>query len=68
MVGSYLAGRTSLALLNQTWALNATFTNYLLGQQKLVFKQRRGNGPAPRSGDSAHRDRCAGGSRGGRAT
>jgi len=32
-----------LALLNQIWAVDATFTNYLLAQQKLVFKQRTGS-------------------------
>jgi hypothetical protein len=31
-----------LALLNEIWALDATYTNYLLAQQKLVFKQRTG--------------------------
>jgi hypothetical protein len=31
-----------LALLNEIWALDATYTNYLLAQQKLVFKQRSG--------------------------
>jgi hypothetical protein len=31
-----------LALLNEIWALDATYTNYLLAQQKLVFKQRQG--------------------------
>lgn len=31
-----------LDLLNQIWELDAIFTNYLLPQQKLIFKQRRG--------------------------
>jgi hypothetical protein len=31
-----------LALLNEIWALDALFTNYLLAQQKLIFKQRHG--------------------------
>lgn len=31
-----------LALLNEIWELDRTFTNYLLPQQKLVFKQRNG--------------------------
>jgi len=31
-----------LATLNEIWALDALFTNYLLPQQKLVFKQRHG--------------------------
>lgn len=31
-----------LDLLNQIWDLDAIFTNYLLPQQKLIFKQRRG--------------------------
>lgn len=31
-----------LDLLNQIWDLDAVFTNYLLPQQKLIFKQRRG--------------------------
>lgn len=31
-----------LELLNQIWELDAIFANYLLPQQKLVFKQRRG--------------------------
>lgn len=30
------------AKLNQIWELDATYTNYLLAQQKLVFKQRNG--------------------------
>lgn len=33
---------TLLAKLNEIWELDATFTNYLLPQQKLVFKQRNG--------------------------
>ena len=31
-----------LSLLNQIWALDRTFTNYLLAQQKLVKKERHG--------------------------
>lgn len=31
-----------LELLNEIWELDRTFTNYLLPQQKLIFKQRRG--------------------------
>lgn len=31
-----------LALLNGIWEFDRTFTNYLLPQQKLVFKQRNG--------------------------
>ena len=31
-----------LATLNQIWELDAMFTNYLLPQQKLIFKQRTG--------------------------
>jgi transposase InsO family protein len=31
-----------LAKLNEIWALDALFTNYLLPQQKLIFKQRNG--------------------------
>ncbi len=31
-----------LVLLNQIWELDRTFTNHLLPQQKLVFKQRNG--------------------------
>ena len=31
-----------LATLNQIWELDAVFTNYLLPQQKLIFKQRNG--------------------------
>ncbi|GAB3795130.1 DDE-type integrase/transposase/recombinase [Humibacter antri] len=31
-----------LALLNEIWELDRMFTNYLLPQQKLVFKQRNG--------------------------
>ena len=33
---------TELALLNEIWELDRVFTNYLLPQQKLVFKQRNG--------------------------
>ena len=33
---------TELALLNEIWELDRMFTNYLLPQQKLVFKQRNG--------------------------
>ena len=32
-----------LAILNQIWELDRTFTNYLLAQQKIVFKQRNGS-------------------------
>src|ERR1035437_5087056 len=32
-----------LDLLNQIWALDGVFTNYLLAQQKLAFKQRHGS-------------------------
>ena len=32
-----------LAILNDIWALDMIFTNYLLAQQKLVFKQRNGS-------------------------
>jgi hypothetical protein len=32
-----------LALLNEIWELDEIFTNYLLPQQKLVFKQREGS-------------------------
>jgi hypothetical protein len=32
-----------LAILNQIWELDRTYTNYLLAQQKLVFKQRTGS-------------------------
>jgi hypothetical protein len=32
-----------LAVLNEIWALDMSFTNYLLAQQKLVFKQRTGS-------------------------
>jgi hypothetical protein len=31
-----------LSVLNRIWELDATYTNYLLAQQKLVFKQRNG--------------------------
>jgi hypothetical protein len=31
-----------LAVLKQIWELDRVFTNYLLPQQKLVFKARRG--------------------------
>ena len=31
-----------LAKLNEIWELNASFTNYFLPQQKLIFKQRHG--------------------------
>jgi hypothetical protein len=31
-----------LAVLNRIWALDQTFTNYLLAQQKLIHKQRHG--------------------------
>jgi transposase InsO family protein len=33
---------TELGLLNEIWELDRTYTNYLLAQQKLVFKQRNG--------------------------
>ena len=33
----------SSAALNEIWALDMGFTNYLLAQQKLVFKQRQGS-------------------------
>jgi hypothetical protein len=33
---------TELGLLNEIWELDAIYTNYLLAQQKLVFKQRDG--------------------------
>lgn len=33
---------SELELLNQIWELDRVFTNYLLPQQKLVFKQRNG--------------------------
>jgi hypothetical protein len=32
-----------LSLLNEIWALDMGYTNYLLAQQKLVFKQRSGS-------------------------
>jgi len=32
-----------LSILNQLWELDRTFTNYLLAQQKIVFKQRDGS-------------------------
>ena len=32
-----------LATLNQIWELDRAFTNYLLAQQKIVFKQRQGS-------------------------
>src|SRR5664280_2188205 len=32
-----------LSILNQIWELDRTFTNYLLAQQKIVFKQRQGS-------------------------
>jgi len=32
-----------LSILNQIWELDRTFTNYLLAQQKIVFKQRHGS-------------------------
>ena len=31
-----------LSILNQIWELDRTYTNYLLAQQKIVFKQRNG--------------------------
>jgi len=33
---------SELALLNEIWELDRVFTNYLLPQQKLIFKQRQG--------------------------
>ncbi len=33
---------TELGLLNEIWELDRIYTNYLLAQQKLVFKQRHG--------------------------
>ena len=33
---------SELALLNEIWELDRVFTNYLLPQQKLIFKQRHG--------------------------
>ena len=39
-------------VLNRIWELDCMFTNYLLAQQKLVFKQRHGaTVKAPRPGD-----------------
>ncbi len=32
-----------LSVLNQIWALDMVYTNYLLAQQKIVFKQRNGS-------------------------
>jgi hypothetical protein len=32
-----------LSILNQIWALDMVYTNYLLAQQKIVFKQRNGS-------------------------
>jgi len=32
-----------LSVLNQIWALDMVYTNYLLAQQKIVFKQRKGS-------------------------
>jgi len=32
-----------LSVLNQIWALDMIYTNYLLAQQKIVFKQRNGS-------------------------
>ena len=32
-----------LSILNQIWELDRTYTNYLLAQQKIVFKQRNGS-------------------------
>ena len=32
-----------LSVLNEIWALDMVFTNYLLAQQKIVFKQRNGS-------------------------
>jgi hypothetical protein len=33
---------SELALLNEIWEHDRVFTNYLLPQQKLIFKQRHG--------------------------
>jgi transposase InsO family protein len=32
-----------LSILNQIWELDRTYTNYLLAQQKIIFKQRNGS-------------------------
>ena len=32
-----------LSILNQIWEFDRTYTNYLLAQQKIVFKQRNGS-------------------------
>jgi transposase InsO family protein len=32
-----------LSVLNQIWALDMVYTNYLLAQQKIIFKQRNGS-------------------------
>jgi hypothetical protein len=32
-----------LSILNQIWALDMVYTNYLLAQQKIIFKQRNGS-------------------------
>jgi ABC-type transport system involved in Fe-S cluster assembly fused permease/ATPase subunit len=32
-----------LSILNQIWEIDRTYTNYLLAQQKIVFKQRNGS-------------------------
>jgi len=43
LVGYYRYDTTAeLTKLNEIWALDATFTNYFLPQQKLIFKQRNG--------------------------
>jgi len=42
-----------LSILNQIWELDRTFTNHLLAQQKIVFKQRNGSKVTKRH-DLAH--------------
>jgi transposase InsO family protein len=37
-----------LSLLNRIWELDRTYTNYLLAQQKIIFKQRTGSKVAKR--------------------
>jgi hypothetical protein len=39
---------TERARLNEIWELDRVFTNYLLPQQKLAFKQRNGGKVAQR--------------------
>jgi len=48
---------TELAKLNQIWELDGVFTNYLLPEQKLVFKQR--NERRETDGEIGHRDHPA---------